>query len=76
MLELMKGVDILADVGGIADLAAAKTLFESKLDDANLVKIKTIKNEDALLKIANAIAMCDPDNVFIITESRDDAAFV
>ncbi len=76
MLELMKGVDILADVGGIADLAAAKTLFESKLDDANLVKIKTIKNEDALLKIANAIAMCDPDNVFIITESRDDAAYV
>ena len=76
MLEMKKGVDILSDVGGIADIAAAKALFESKLDESNLAKINTIKTEDALLKIANAIAMCEPDDVFIISDSREDAAYV
>ena len=76
MLEMKKGVDILADVGGIADIAAAKALFESKLDQSNLAKINTIKNEEALLKIANAIAMCEPDDVFIISDSKEDAAYV
>ncbi|MDC7225284.1 MAG: phosphoenolpyruvate carboxykinase (GTP) [Spirochaetales bacterium] len=76
MLEMKKGIDILADVGGVADITAAKALFESKLDKSNLAKINTIKNEDALLKIANAIAMCEPDDVFIIDDSREDAAYV
>ncbi|HAK46286.1 MAG TPA: phosphoenolpyruvate carboxykinase (GTP) [Spirochaeta sp.] len=76
MLEMKKGVDILADVGGVADIVAAKSLFESKLDADNLAKLNTIKNEEALLKIANAISMCEPDDVFIISDTRKDAAYV
>ncbi|MBI9109081.1 MAG: phosphoenolpyruvate carboxykinase (GTP) [Spirochaetales bacterium] len=76
MLELKKGVDILLAVGGVANIADAKALFKSKLDASNLAKINTIKNEEALLKIANAISMCEPDNVFIISDKKEDAAYV
>ena len=65
MLELKKGVDILAEVGGIKSIDEARKLFEEKLDAKNLAKLKKIKNEEALLKIANAIALCQPDAVFI-----------
>ncbi|NIR49174.1 hypothetical protein GWO43_11945, partial [candidate division KSB1 bacterium] len=60
MLELKKGVDILAEVGGITSVDAAKALFNEKLDAKNLDKISKIKTEDALIKIANAISMCEP----------------
>ena len=58
MLELKKGVDILAHTGGVATIDQARTVIEQKLDAANLAKLAPIKNEDALLKIANAIALC------------------
>ena len=76
MLELKKGVDILSDVGGVTSVDAARKIFESKCDAANLEKISKIKNEEALLKIANAIAMCEPDSVFFITGSREDAEYI
>ena len=57
MLELKKGVDILTEVGGIKSIDEARKLFEEKLDAENLAKLKKIKTEDALLKIANAIAL-------------------
>lgn len=76
MLEMKKGVDILSNVGGVANIADANSLFKSKLDESNLAKINKIKNEEALLKIANAISMCEPDNVFIISDTKEDAAYV
>jgi len=76
MLELKKGVDILSDVGGLKTIDEARKVFEANLDAANLAKISKIKNEEALLKIANAISMCEPDNVFIISDTREDAAYV
>ncbi|MBN2509147.1 MAG: phosphoenolpyruvate carboxykinase (GTP) [Spirochaetales bacterium] len=76
MLELKKGVDILAEVGGITTIDAAKDLFKEKLAPAELNKILKIKTEDALIKIANAISMCEPDEVFIITDTREDAVEV
>ena len=56
MLELKKGVDILAEVGGIESIDEAKKLFQEKLDEEHLARLAKIKNEEALLKIANAIA--------------------
>jgi phosphoenolpyruvate carboxykinase (GTP) len=76
MLELKKGVDILSAVGGIKSIDEARKVFGSNLDADNLAKINKIKNEEALLKIANAISMCEPDNVFIITDSKADAEYV
>ena len=72
MLELKAGVDILGEIGGVKTIGEARTIFQEKLDAANLAKLDKIKNEEALLKIANAIAMCQPDAVFISTGSKAD----
>ncbi len=72
MLELGKGVDILAEIGGISTMDAAKALFERKCDRENLIKLERISSEQALLKIANAISMTDPDAVFVNTGSAAD----
>jgi phosphoenolpyruvate carboxykinase (GTP) len=76
MLELKKGVDILSTVGGIDTIDAARSLFEEKLDSTNQEKLSKIKNEEALLKVANAIAMCQPDKVVVLTGSKEDEEFV
>jgi phosphoenolpyruvate carboxykinase (GTP) len=72
MLELQKGIDILAEIGGINTLDEAKALFEVKCDQENAAKLGKITNEEALLKIANAISMTDPDAVFVNTGSDAD----
>ena len=72
MLELKKGIDILAEIGGIDSPDDAKALFERKCDRKNLEKLGAISNEEALVKIANAIAMTDPDAVFVNTGSEED----
>ena len=74
MLELKKGIDILAEVGGVKTIDEAKKIFADKIDDENLAKLNKIRTEDALLKIANAIALCQPDAVFISTGSPEDMA--
>jgi phosphoenolpyruvate carboxykinase (GTP) len=43
MLELGKGMDILAQVGGIRTLDEAKALFEARCDPDNLAKLNKIK---------------------------------
>ncbi len=72
MLELKKGVDILAEVGGIKSIDEARKIFAEKLDQKHLARLGKIKNEEALLKIANAIALCRPDSVFVTTGSPGD----
>jgi len=72
MLELKKGVDILSHAGGIGTIDEARSLFEEKLDETHLARLSRIGNEEALLKIANAIAFCQPDAVYITTGSPED----
>ena len=72
LLELKKGVDILSDIGGITSIDEARKLFKEKCDEENLAKVNTIKNEEALLKIANAASMLQPDNVWFNTGSKED----
>ena len=72
MLELKKGVDILAAVGGIKTIDEARQLLEEKLDAENLAKLNKIKTEEALIKVANAIAHCKPDAVVVTTGSPED----
>jgi phosphoenolpyruvate carboxykinase (GTP) len=72
MLELNKGVDILAEVGGIKSIADARKVIEAKLDKENLARLYKIKTEGALIKIANAISLCKPDSVMISTGSPED----
>jgi phosphoenolpyruvate carboxykinase (GTP) len=72
MLELKKGVDIITEVGGVRSIGEARKLFDDKLDQEHLGRLSKIKNEDALLKVANAIACCQPDSVYITTGSPED----
>ena len=76
MLEFKKGVDILSAVGGIQSIEEAKRVFSEKVDDENREKLAGIKTEAALLKIANAIAVCQPDKVVVLMGSKEDAEFV
>jgi phosphoenolpyruvate carboxykinase (GTP) len=76
MLELRRGIDILAEIGGVNTLDEAKAVFEAKCDTENLAKLDQIATEEALLKIANAIAMTDPDDVFVNTGSPLDLELV
>ncbi len=76
MLELKKGLDILTEVGGIRDIAAAKALLETKLDAVNQEKLAVIQNEEALMKVANAIAVCRPAKVMINTGSPEDVQWI
>ncbi len=75
LLELKKGVDILSDIGGVTSIAEAEKLFAAKCDPENLAKIKTIRNEEALLKIANAIAKLQPARVWINSGSEADRQY-
>jgi len=76
MLEFKKGVDILSAVGGITTIGEARKLFEQRLDSEHLGRLAMITNEEALMKVANAIAMCTPDRVYIHTGSEEDCANV
>ncbi|MBT8344998.1 MAG: phosphoenolpyruvate carboxykinase (GTP) [Desulfofustis sp.] len=76
MLELSKGADILAVVGGITSLADAQKIIDEHIDDTNLKKLAPITTPDALIKIANAIVHCKPDAVFINTGSEEDVNWI
>jgi phosphoenolpyruvate carboxykinase (GTP) len=76
MLEKKIGVDIVAEIGGIREFESAGNLFKNKMDSEHFQRINQIRNQEAILKIANAIAMCDPDSVFINTGSEADRHFI
>jgi phosphoenolpyruvate carboxykinase (GTP) len=76
MLEKKIGVDIVAEIGGIRDIESAGNLFKIKMDSEHFQRINQIRNQEAILKIANAVAMCDPDSVFINTGSEADRHFI
>jgi phosphoenolpyruvate carboxykinase (GTP) len=72
MLELKKGADILSAIGGISSLNEAEDVFEKYCDQDTIAKLARITNEDARLKIANAISMMIPGAVFVNTGSDAD----
>ena len=76
MLQKNKGIDITIQIGGIKTYEAAMQLFENKLDDKNLSRIQKIKHPQVVIKIANAIAMCEPESVFVNTGSEADKRFI
>ncbi|MBV1750614.1 MAG: hypothetical protein KUA39_03235, partial [Desulfarculus sp.] len=63
MLKLNNGVDILTDIGGVKQDQVDRVLREA-MDDTEFAKIEKIKNPQARMKIANTIALGQPDKVF------------
>ncbi len=76
MFQKKKGIDIVVDIGDITTFEAAMRLFENRLDENNLSRIQKIKNPEVAVKIANSIAMCEPETVFINTGSESDKAYI
>ena len=76
MMKMREGIDVVVEIGGITTPEAVLQLFDQKMDAEQLDRIQQIKHLEARLKIANAIAMCQPDRVFINTGSDSDRQFI
>ncbi|MGD2270584.1 MAG: phosphoenolpyruvate carboxykinase (GTP) [Desulfobacterales bacterium] len=76
MMQIGEGIDIVSELGGIGTHKSAVKVFEGKMDADHRSRIQRIKTTDAIVKIANAIAMCDPDTVFVNTGSEADRQFI
>ncbi|MGD9209848.1 MAG: phosphoenolpyruvate carboxykinase (GTP) [Desulfobacteraceae bacterium] len=76
MLGRNQGIDIVTTLGGITTAEEAKQFFEQKLEPSQLDRIIKFENPTILTKIANAIALCEPDSVFINTGSDADRQYI
>ncbi|EFK05891.1 phosphoenolpyruvate carboxykinase (GTP) [delta proteobacterium NaphS2] len=72
MLQNKVGYDIIEKIGGVSTIDAAQGVFEKEMDAVNLAKIRKISNAEALIKIANAILVCRPDDIFVNSGSDED----
>jgi phosphoenolpyruvate carboxykinase (GTP) len=71
-----QGEDIVSTIGGVKSHEAALDLFREKMDEEHLKRIKMISHPEVQLKIANAIAMCEPESVFVNTGSEADRSYI
>ena len=76
MFQKKKGIDIVVEIGGIKTYEAAIQLFESILDETHFSRIKEIRHPEVVVKIANAVAMCEPEAVFVNTGSESDRQLI
>jgi phosphoenolpyruvate carboxykinase (GTP) len=76
MLQKNRGVDIIVEIGGFNEYQAAAKYLESTMTAEHLARIQQIHNTEVIIKVANAIAMCTPDDVFVNTGSEEDRAFI
>ena len=76
MMLKQTGIDIAKEIGGIDTVDAAMQLFENRLDPLHRDRLSKITHPEVLLKIANAIAMCQPDRIFVNTGSEEDRQFI
>ncbi len=76
MLKLKHGSDLLTEIGGIRTAEEAHALFQARCDPTTQARLAGIRTPDAVIKIANAIAMLAPDDVFVNTGSAEDLQWV
>ena len=72
MLKFKQGIDIVQEIGNVSTHGAALDVLREKLDGPQFERIDVFKNTEILLKVANAVIMCEPDDVFINTGSEED----
>ncbi|MCX7024698.1 MAG: phosphoenolpyruvate carboxykinase (GTP) [Spirochaetes bacterium] len=71
-LELKKGIDILSELGGVKNAADARALLERKAGPGSKAKLAAVRNGEVLGRIANAVAMMEPDDIWINDGSEAD----
>ncbi len=69
-------MDILNKLGQIQTREDSLIVFKQKLDDFQLLRLMKIKHPEVLIRIANAIVICNPDKVFVNTGSGEDLEFI
>ncbi len=75
MIHGSNSFDIITKLGG-AESADVQRIFSASMDAENLAKIERISTADALLKIANAINVCQPSSIFVNTGSEEDVQYI
>ncbi len=76
MLKLKTGIDIVSDIGGVSNYESAIEVFRNKTDDMHFARIQRIDHSEIVVRMANAIVLCEPDSVFINTGSEADKQFI
>ncbi|MBT8340425.1 MAG: phosphoenolpyruvate carboxykinase (GTP), partial [Desulfatitalea sp.] len=76
MLKFNEGIDIVQEIGRITTVEGARRLFEERLDAEQRTRIEGFKSAAILLKIANAVVMCEPDQIFINTGTDADRQLI
>ncbi|MBD3274596.1 MAG: phosphoenolpyruvate carboxykinase (GTP) [Candidatus Marinimicrobia bacterium] len=72
MLKLRHGMDILSEIGGIQSFQEASEFLQTQCDPDQYVKLQNISDQHAILEIANAVSMMEPESIFINTGSQED----
>ena len=76
MLQKNRGVDIIVEIGGLRTYQAAAEYLQKQMSPQHIARIQQIKNQDVIIKIANAVAMCAPDKLYVNTGSEADRQFI
>jgi len=76
MFKENEGIDIVEAIGGVTTAEEVTRIFQDTLSSEHVARMERIQNPAARLKIANAIRMCKPDDVFINTGSEVDRQFI
>lgn len=76
MLNNDVDIDIIGALGNIDTDTKVQDIFKKYMDDTQLARISKITHPDALNRIANSIAICNPKSVYINTGSPEDKAFI
>ena len=71
-----KEMDLINELGQVDTLQKAKTIFEQYMEEKHLTRILKIKNPEILIRIANAIALCNPRSIFVNTGSPEDLKYI
>ena len=71
-----KDMDIITELGKIDSEEKAKAIFEKYMDKDHLGRMLKISHSGVLMRIANAIVICNPKAVFVNTGSTADKQFI
>ncbi|MBU4053154.1 MAG: phosphoenolpyruvate carboxykinase, partial [Proteobacteria bacterium] len=76
MAEKKELFDIVKTLGGVDTLEEAKAVFNKRLNEEHLARLLYIQNPEVLIKIANAMVMCEPDSIYINTGTEADRQYI
>jgi len=76
MNTIIQGTDLISNIGKVVSEAEAHVIFSQYMEPDQLERISTIHHPDVLVKIANALVVCNPKEAFVNTGSKEDAAFI